>query len=338
MTKLMKKTGLAVAAVALLAGCTAASESAAPKASGEYATLTKYMVDNYMDMNNVMDRKTWIPHAGILAENISDYYVVDIRQGDVMPKNGIEDWKDGHIPGAHHSSFETILKDVRAGKAGDNILVVSTDGQAAAAAATALRLSGYPNTKVLKFGMAGWNNKFNNWSEKQSNFAVGNKNWVAGPVKTAPKKFNTTPTLKTGKTNGADILAARVDEFLAKGFQGMNPQEVVNNPEKYFIVNQGSGKAYGQYGHIKGAEQFSWPTIRGTKKHPAVAGLYPTSGETIVQYCWTGHAAITVSSWMNIIGYNAHGVEYGTNAMIIKEMKKKKFKKPMNLPYVTGEK
>jgi len=324
-----KKHTMAIIATTLFVGCSA---SVAAPNSNEFGILSTYMAQNNMDMNKVMDRKTWIPHAAVLAENISDYYILDIRDGDIAPKNGILDFKDGHIPGAHNTTFKNILKYAKEHNAGDNILVVSYDGQDAAAAAVALRLSGYPNTKVLKFGMSGWNSKFNVWTAKQSNFAATHKNWTKSSAP-KPKTYSSTPQLNTGKTNGKDILAVRVDTFLEKGYQGMIAQKMLDNPDEYYIVNQGTAKAYGKYGRIAGANQFNWPMIKTDKKHGSLAN-YPTD-KSIVQYCWTGHAAISVASWMNILGYDAIGVKYGTNSMIIDEMTKKKFKKPADLPYVT---
>ncbi|MEA1892428.1 MAG: rhodanese-like domain-containing protein [Campylobacterota bacterium] len=330
---IQKKTGLALIAATLLTGCVASDTNAKASSSDEFSILTKYMVKNKMDMHNIMDRKTWIPHAAILAENITDYTVLDIRQGDIAPKNGVSDFEDGHIPGAISTSFKNILKTARSIKAKDNILVVSHDGQDAAAAAVALRLSGYPTTKVLKFGMSGWNNKFNIWSDKQSNFAVKHKNWTKAKA-SKPKKY-APPVLNTGKKNGKDILAARVDAFLKAGYHGWTSKELLNNPEKVYIVNQGTAKSYGKYGLIKGAQQFNWPTI-APKKGKGKLENYPAN-RPIAQYCWTGHASITVSSWMKVLGYNASGTLYGTNTMIIDEMTKKKFKKPADLPYVTGK-
>ena len=328
----IKQTSMAIAVATLLIGCSSSSASPSSSSDSEFEILKTYMASNNMDMNKVMDRKTWIPHATILAENISDYFVIDIRQGDIAPKNGVEDFKDGHIPGAHHSSFKKILEFAKKNNASDNILVVSHAGQSATAAATALRLSGYPNTKVLKFGMAGWNSKFDNWSDKQSNFVVKNKNWTKTPA-TKPQANNKKPVLNTGKKSGEEILKVQVNNFLAKGYQGITAQELMQNPSNYYVVNQGSAKDYGAFGRVEGSKQFSWPMINANQKHIGLEN-YPAD-KKIVQYCWTGHAATTVASWMSILGYDAQGVMYGTNAMFIDEMKKKKFKKPMDLPYVT---
>lgn len=340
LSTIQKKTALGLVAALFLASCATADNAVAAKTAkaangaNEFDVLTTYMVENNMDMNKVMDRKTWIPHAAILAENIKDYFILDIRQGDIAPKNGTPDFQDGHIPGAHNVAFEEVVAFAKKNGAGDNILVVSEDGQAAAAAAVALRLSGFPNTKVLKFGMSGWNSKFDVWSEKQSNFVVKNVNWTKEPAP-APKTFAVKPVLNTGKTTGSEILAARVDAFLKKGYDGITAQKLLENPDKYYVVNQGTAKAYGQFGRVKGANQFNWPMINPDKKHSSLDN-YPADKE-IVQYCWTGHAATTVASWLDILGYNAEGVKYGTNAMFIDEMTKKKFKKPADLPYVTGK-
>ncbi len=306
-------------------------------AADEFKVLTDYVASQNLDANKVMERKTWIPGADGLVENLSDYFIVDIREDDVAPKNGVPDFEDGHIAGAKNTTFKNILKFVKANKAKDNILVVCEDGQASAAAATALRMSGYPNTKVIKFGMAGWNKKFDNWTDKLSSSATKNPNWTKdAPL--APEKFNETPKLKTGKKTGKDILAARVDEFLAKGYQTINANEVLENIDKLYVVNQGNAKEYKGLGNVKGARQFDEPLLKKTEKNKTNGELnnYPTN-KPIVQYCWTGHAAITVASWMSILGYDAKGVAYGTNAMIYDSMKSSKFTKPMGYSFVTGK-
>ena len=323
--KVSKKLGLALVASTLLAGNISANN--------EYDTLTKYMSTNNLDMNKVMDRKTWIPHAAVLVENIKDYTILDIREGDIAPKNGIEDFEDGHIAGAIHTSFKNILKTAKKINSRDNILVVSHDGQAAAAGAVALRLSGYPTTKVLKFGMSGWNNKFDVWSEHQTGQSIGHKNWTKNDA-SKPKKYSN-PSLNTGASTGKDILATRVDNFLNKGFKTILAKDLLANANSHYIVNQGSKKAYGKFGRVDGAKQFKWPTISPKKGHGSLNN-YPAD-RSIVQYCWTGHAAISVSSWMNILGYQAQGMSYGVNDMFISQMKKKKFTKPANLSYVTGK-
>ncbi|MBL6970254.1 MAG: rhodanese-like domain-containing protein [Campylobacterales bacterium] len=321
-----KKLGLALTVSTLLVGNVSANS--------EYDTLTKYMAENNLDMNKVMDRKTWIPHAAVLVENIKDYTILDIREGDIAPKNGIEDFEDGHIAGAINTSFKNILKTANKINSEDNILVVSHDGQAAAAAAVALRLSGYPTTKVLKFGMSGWNNKFDVWSAHQTDQALNSKNWTMTDAK-KPKKYSKKPNLNTSKSTGKEILAARVNKFLENGFNTIEAKDLLANANAYYVVNQGSKKAYGKYGRVDGAHQFKWPMINPKKGNGSLSN-YPTD-RNIVQYCWTGHAAISVSSWMNVLGYQAKGMSFGVNDMFISKMKEKKFKKPSNLSYVTGK-
>lgn len=303
--------------------------------SKEFDTLTKYMSEKNMDMNKVMDRKTWINDAVDVVENVSDYYIVDLRQGDIAPKNGIKDFEDGHIAGAHNTTFENIVEFVKKNNPGkDNVLVVDEDGQSAAAAAVALRLSGYANTKVLKFGMAGWNKKFDVWSDKRKSPAVGHKNWTMDKAP-APVKYDVKPDLQTGKSTGEEILKVQVDRFLKKGFQTVYAEDILNNPEKYHVVNQGTDKDYGQFGRLAGSNQFVEPMIKPKGKFGSL-DFYPANKE-IVQYCWTGHAGITTASWMSILGYNAKGLSFGTNALFFDTMTKTKFGKPAGYSFVSGE-
>ncbi len=301
----------------------------------EAEVLQSYMVEKGLDIDKMMDRKTWIPEAEYVMENLSKFSIIDIRQGDLSPNNGIPDFKDGHIPGAMNTSYENILDFVRSKKLPDNILVVSEDGQSAAAAALALRMAGYPNSKTLKFGMSSWNSKFDAWTTRLSSFALENKNWTkeAAP---APKTFSSKPVINTGKETGKEILEARIKAFLAKGYQGITPGSLVND-SKYYAINIGTEKAYGQYGRVKGdnSVRFEEPMIKPKKEGVASLSNLPAD-KPLALYCWTGHTAIVVASWLDILGYDAKGVNYGVNAMYYDIMKAKKFKKPGNRAVITA--
>ncbi len=302
----------------------------------EFDILTQYMVDNNLDLDKVMDRKTWIPTADAVVENLSDYFIIDLRQGDDAPKNGTLDFEDGHLPGAHNVAYKEVIRYAKANNAPDRILVVSEDGQAAAAAAVALRMAGFPKTKVLKFGMSGWNTKFNVWSKELSGFANKHNNWTKD-IAPKPTVFESKPVLKTGKKTGKEIAEARAQAFLDKGYEAISisPKEMMDNADKLYVVNQGTAKEYDGLGMVKGAQQFACPYIKVDEKHGNINN-YP-SDKTIVQYCLTGHAALTTASWLNILGYDAKGMEFGINGLIFDTMSKSKFSKPANYEYVTGK-
>ena len=108
---------------------------------------------------------------------------MDIRSGDYHgataadDPDGIADYDNGHIPGAIASSYANILTD--AALADNPIIVVCYTGQSAGHAVMALRLSGYTDAKVLKWGMSGWHSDFDKWTG--STAQLNHANWVAAP-------------------------------------------------------------------------------------------------------------------------------------------------------------
>ena len=105
------------------------------------------MVDNDMDLPDILNG--WIVGAPDLAgvqSFIDTYDIIDIR--------GAQDFANGHIQGAVNSPLGNIL--TAAANTSKPILVVCYTGQSAGHAVVALRLSGYTDAKVLKFGMSGW--------------------------------------------------------------------------------------------------------------------------------------------------------------------------------------
>jgi rhodanese-related sulfurtransferase len=95
-----------------------------------------------MDIPDVLD--AWITSAAAIEPDLDTYYVIDIRSA--------EDFAAGHIPGAVNSTLSDVL--TAAGNSGGKpIIVACYSGQTAGHAVLALRLSGYSNAKVLKWGM-----------------------------------------------------------------------------------------------------------------------------------------------------------------------------------------
>jgi rhodanese-related sulfurtransferase len=266
-----------------------------------FQTLKDYMVANGMDVPDVLD--AWITSASAVGDSatgtVSGYYVLDLRSAT--------DFAAGHIDGAVNTTLGTLLADA-ANNGGDPILCVCYTGQTAGHANLALRLSGYANAKVLKWGMSGWNTDFDKWSANTGDIAIGNANWTTDPVATN-QEFDD-PTITTEKTDGAGILAERVDAMLANGFQGVNGSDVLANPGNYFINNYWAQTDVDHYGHIDGAYRISPLTLAGNE----YKNLDPS--KTIVTYCWTGQTSSMLTAYLNVLGYDAKSLKYGANGMI----------------------
>ena len=114
----------------------------------DFNTLKTYMVNNDLDLPNVLDGCiTGAPtDAGAVDAWADAFYIIDIR--------GESDYNAGHIKGAVNTTLGNILNEAN-NSGGKPILVVCYTGQSAGHGVVALRLSGYPDAKVLKWGMSG---------------------------------------------------------------------------------------------------------------------------------------------------------------------------------------
>jgi rhodanese-related sulfurtransferase len=286
-----------------------------------FETLTTYLVENNMDIPDVINN--WIvgPPAGEadVPGFISSYYIMDLRSAT--------DFADGHIEGAVNSNFSTLIDDAAASN--KPILIVCYTGQNAGHAVLALRLSGYSDAKVLKWGMSGWNSgTMAPWNGNVGSNAAGNQNWTTGPVATNAR--HDYPTLTSTATTGEEILRERVQLLLSNGFQGVNNSDVLENPSNFFINNFWAQTDVDHYGHIAGAYRIQPLTIANDE----IAFLDPA--KPIVSYCWTGQTSSMLTAYLNVLGYDAKSLKFGANGMIYNNLESHKYSAPsVDLPVVT---
>ena len=178
--------------------------------------------------------------------------------------------------------------------------------------------------------MSGWNSANSAPWEGNSGpvngvTAIGHTNWVTTAT-TTPATFND-PVL-TG-TDGATILAAQVD-LLLEGFNGVTNVDVLDAPENYFINNYWDQVDVDHYGHIAEAYRIKPLSIENGE----MKNMDPS--KTNVIYCWTGQTSSMVTAYLNVIGYDAKSLKYGTNGMIYTELESHQFVTPtVDLPVVT---
>jgi len=266
---------LALAAM-ILAGCS--EDTGSPAAGdGDFATLRTYLINNDLDLPDVLSSWT------ILAPDLEP---VNIELADVLTE---------------------------AGQAGaKTIVVVCKTGQEAGHAVMALRLSGYADAKVLKWGMSAWNGDFDLWTPNIGSIAVGDANWVDGPA-TAAQLFEY-PVLNAAATDGAGILAERVAAMLAGGFKAINASDVLDTPGDYYINNYWSADDVTQYGIIDGAYRVNPLDLEGNEF------MHYDPDETAVTYCWSGQTSSMITAYLNILGYEAKSMKYGANQLIQSEL------------------
>lgn len=294
---------LMVSAV-VLAGCSKDDEEEEPTPTpvAKFDVLKDYMIANDMDVSTVISGWNIMPQD-VNAKAPSDYFIIDIRAK--------ADFDLGHIEGAVHSPLADILTTAEGST--KQVLVVCYTGQEAGHGVIALRLSGYSDAQILKWGMCGWTDDLaGKWNSNTGDAAVGHASWIVPPgAITAPAEF-ADPVLESSFTEGADILAERVDELLTNGF-GANVilnSDVLGNPGSYFINNYVDGTDVEHYGNIDGSYRLKpFTLVDGTYKN-----LDPS--QTIVNYCWTGQTSSMLTAYMYVLGYDVKSLKWGMNAMI----------------------
>ena len=309
---------IAVISVIFVAGCK--DKTTDPDVSA-FETVLNYMDNNGMALTDLTT--SWIIAAdSTLEATLADYYIMDIRTGDTN-ENGVVDYIDGHVPGAVLSSLGSIVTDA-ADSGGIPIIVVCYTGQSAGHAVMALRLSGYTDAKVLKWGMSGWHSDFDKWTPNTAQ--LGHANWVAAPGLIADVEVFDYPEIDSDLEDGAEILEERIAALLDGGFMGVASVDVLDTPIDYFINNYWDATDVETYGNIDGAYRIK----------PLVLENLDPAG-TVVTYCWTGQTSSMVTAYLTVLGYDAKSLKFGANSMIYDDLLGHKWAASMDYDYETGE-
>jgi rhodanese-related sulfurtransferase len=309
---------LAFVPVLFLSSC----KEDAPDAVNAYVTLKSYMVTNNLDLPALAT--SWIvdPKStgmGGIVDSVNGtlpgYTIFDLRSAS--------DFAAGHIKDATNVVLKDIITKVTTTAVAKDakILVVCYTGQTAGQAVMALRLLGWKNAVVLKWGMAGWNATYkgpwvsNSGVEVAANGdkAVGSPNWVTTAAP-ANGVFDE-PVWTSTSTDGATILAERVQAVLNAGFTPAIGDDVLANTATYKIVNYWVNADYLALGHFSGA--FNVPTI--ALAGDLVKAFDPASTELV--YCYTGQTSSIATFWLNVLGYNTKSISFGANHMVYSPMK-----------------
>jgi rhodanese-related sulfurtransferase len=104
--------------------------------------------------------------------------------------------------------------------------------------------------------------------------------------------------------------------MLAADFKAINYADIRDNLSSYFILNyfgqsdyEGTNTDSGVPGHIPGAFQFTPYQSLGIDQ---MLENLPTD-KTIVVYCWTGQHSSQVTAYLNMLGYDAVSMKFGSN-------------------------
>lgn len=285
-----------------------------------YDLLKDYLVANNMDVDDVI--ADWITTAeNIFTTGVDNFTIIDIRAE--------ADYADGHIEGAINSTLGGILD--AANGATKPIIVVCYTGQSAGHAVMALRLSGYADAKVLKWGMSGWNNSTSDsWVNNTGDAAIGNASWIPAPGDLKVTEEFSLPVIESTSQDGATILAERVSALLEGGFKGVANSAVLDNPAGYFINNYWALTDVEHYGHISGAYRIQPFTLE------AGNDINLDASKTVVTYCWTGQTSSMMTAYLTVLGYDATSLKFGANGMIYSNLESHQYTPPAeDYPLVT---
>ncbi|OYT16831.1 MAG: hypothetical protein B7C24_05675 [Bacteroidetes bacterium 4572_77] len=292
-----------------------------PPATNQFEVFKAYLIDNNLDLPTILDG--WITTADVVHENLASYYIIDIRD--------VDDFTAGHIPGAVNSTLDNVLIAAE-NSGGKPIIVACYTGQTAGHAVTALRLSGYANAKVLKWGMCSWGTATaGSWQNNAGNTAVGNSNWITPPNPATNVDFGD-PTMETSAEGGAAILAERVAALLSGGMNKISNADVLANPGNFFINNFWDAGDQDHYGHIAGAYRIKPLSLAGGEYK------YLDQDATLVTYCWTGQTSSMITAYLKVLGYNPKSLLFGANGMIHEDLASHKWSDAeiMNYEYETS--
>ena len=263
----------------------------------EFQTLITYLQNNDLDLDNILDG--WITTAATVDADLDNYYVIDIRQADA--------YAAGHITGAVNSTLANVLTAAE-GAGTKTIIVACYSGQTAGHAVAALRLSGYPTAKVLKWGMSGWHTDLDSWSGACA--TISSANWIASPGSIVDHTDEYDDPDITEAGDGATILEARVTSLLSGSLRGVTGAAVLDAPGSYFINNYWAAADVATYGNISGAYRINPLTLAGGEY------IYLDPSKNIVTYCWTGQTSSVITAYLYVLGYNSNSLKNGANSMI----------------------
>jgi rhodanese-related sulfurtransferase len=281
-----------------------------PTQKGTYADLKNYMAGAGLDLTDVLvSDPAWVVPASAVVDTIDftipDWYVMDIRSNS--------DYLDGHIKGAVNVELKNVVTEA-ANAGGKKILIVCKTGQTAGHAVMALRLSGYPDAAVLKFGMAGWNPQFEGpWTSNIGNLADDHASeWSTSDSPSLESFAN--PSWEATATEGAEILAERVQLMLNNGFKSISSTDVFGHQSEFQTFNFWTTDDYTNFGHFSDAYQLKPISLAND-----VVKAVDSEGTTLV-YCFTGQTSSMVVAWLNVLGYDAKSILFGVNKLKYDEL------------------
>lgn len=287
----------------------------------------------YYEHGNFINSKQFSPivRAEDVLKNLNNWMIVDIRSPQA--------YEAGHINGAYNVPKDKVidfLKNKHKASAYEKVVFVCYSGQMASYVTSITRFSGFDNTYVMLFGMAGWNSEFSDVMKKgygtrytdmlvkasdKSETIPENQEEVVGhktlDLSKLPKLPSKLPTLLMNEraqvllSQGRKSFLLKADEFFP---------DYKANPNKYYPIFY-LNKAKYYLAHIKGAELFQ---SRKDLSLDAKLTQIPTD-KTVVVYCKTGHTGGNATAYLDMLGYKAKNLMFGANGFMFDLWKKQEW-------------
>ena len=254
------------------------------------------------------------PTALGMIGNEDEFTIIDIRAESA--------YLAGHIPGAYHSSLGTLVDDLLTFPTDKPYLLVCYSGQSAGHAKIAMELLGYEDVKSIGFGMCGWSTETNgSWESNYGDNLVGD---IETTNNNGDLTTQTWPVLEDLGYAAGTVVVERVRDTLAEGFKSIKylnsttpSAQLAGHEDEYFIINYfgeadylGTGTS-GVPGHIPGAYQFTPYASLGIDQ---MLENVPTDMPVVV-YCWTGQHSSQITFYLNMLGYDAYSLSFGSNGL-----------------------
>lgn len=238
----------------------------------------------------------------------SNILVIDLRDA--------EQFASGAIPGAINLRPDKVISFFNAeinAKAFNRIVFTDSRGQVAAHVAGIMRLLGFDNVFSVRFGMSGWTKTI---AAAGWDLAFGDSliNHISKSASDEVIENYPLPQLSLSGNTPYERVLQRADTLLSGNTANflLSFKEVVQHPEKYFVINYVSEDQFLNFGHLEGA-------VRFTPRQPLVSDNFLSSLPTdkaIVVYCHTGHQSAHLTAYLRMLGYNAYSIIYGANSFM----------------------
>jgi rhodanese-related sulfurtransferase len=286
-----------------------------PTATPVPPTATKPAADEFALMAEAADKylasgKAYVMTVDKLYEVLNDGdttndpFILDIRAA--------ADYAKGYIKGAVNVPFATVFKPENLAKLPKDkqIVTVCYTGHTASMTSFALNAMGY-NAVALKYSIMAWS-KDDALLGVSKRFPAEQKDYPVDTTEVKLPAAGKTPTVSTGKTAVADMIATQADKYLSSGkatvilsekvYEVLNDGDTTNDP---FILDIRAAADYAK-GHIKGAVNVPFANVFKAEN----LAKYPTDKQIVV-YCYTGHTCSMASFYLNALGYNAISLKWG---------------------------